>query len=104
MTCVFLPAEAAKFLELEGDQNLTAEHFRHFQERSEGWIVGLKLLSMSLRADAEPFQLLEGATGERRQIADFFSEDVVSRQTRELQNFCCTPRYSSASAAVCATA
>jgi LuxR family maltose regulon positive regulatory protein len=83
----FLPGETNEFLVNEGHVDLPIEQRRYLQERSEGWIVGLKLLSMSLRADPQQARQLVAVTGDRRQIADFFSEDVLSRQTLQLREF-----------------
>jgi len=83
----FLAEEAATFLETEGHANLSDQQVRRLQERTEGWIVGIKLLSLSLRDYPDQARLLEQPTGERRQIADFFAEDVLQRQSPELRDF-----------------
>ena len=57
------------------------------QQRAEGWIAGIKLFSMALSLAPANSQVLQALTGERRQIADFFLEDVFSRQPDELQDF-----------------
>jgi LuxR family maltose regulon positive regulatory protein len=85
----FLAEEAALLLETEGHANLSDKQLRLLQERTEGWIVGIKLLSLSLHNDPDPdhTRLLDQPSGERRHIADFFAEDVVARQTPELRSF-----------------
>ena len=83
----FLPTEAASFLELEGHAHLSRQDMETLQERTEGWIVGLKLVSISLRSAADPARSPPRASGDHRPFADFFSEDVVAGQTPELRDF-----------------
>jgi LuxR family transcriptional regulator, maltose regulon positive regulatory protein len=83
----FLPEEAASFLELEGHAPLSQQDAIRLQQRTEGWIVGLKLISLSLRNAPQPARLSQPVSGEQRQVADFFSEDVVARQSAELREF-----------------
>ena len=83
----FLETETRSFLASKGFDQLDAEEVRLLQERSEGWIVGLKLFSMALELEPENRRILESFSGERRQIADFFVEDVFSRQPDDLQDF-----------------
>ena len=83
----FLPTEAASFLELEGHANLSRQEVDDLQERTEGWIVGLKLVSLSLRNAFDPARSVTRASGDHRPFADFFSEDVVAHQSPELREF-----------------
>ena len=67
--------------------DLERPHVSLLQQRADGWIVGIKLFSLALSLEPENRYILESLTGERRQIADFFLEDVLSRQPQELQEF-----------------
>ena len=55
--------------------------------RTEGWIVGLKLACFAIRGSADPSRAPEAFSGERREVADFFAEDVFARLEPELQDF-----------------
>jgi len=55
--------------------------------RTEGWLVGLQLLGLSLPQDADPIKLLEEATGNQRYILDYLTEEVLRRQPQEVQTF-----------------
>jgi LuxR family maltose regulon positive regulatory protein len=60
-------------------QNVTA--------RTEGWMVGLQLLALSLQGRADPTSLLEETSGDQRYILDFLTEEVLRRQPEEIQTF-----------------
>ncbi len=79
--------ETRAYLASSGQGVLDPDQVRLLQERAEGWIVGIKLFSMALSLEPESQRVLESFTGERRQIADFFVEDVFSRQPKALQDF-----------------
>lgn len=83
----FLESETQSFLNSRAPTSIAPEQVRLLQDRSEGWIVGIKLFSMALKLDPENQHILESFSGERRQIADFFIEDVFSRQPEDLQDF-----------------
>lgn len=83
----FLEAETQSFLASKGLAHLDPGQVRLLQERSEGWIVGIKLLGIALSLEPENQKILESFSGERRQIADFFVEDVFSRQPEDLRDF-----------------
>ncbi len=55
--------------------------------RTEGWLVGLQLLALSLHGRSDPSSLLEEASGEQRYILDFLTEEVLRRQSQEVQTF-----------------
>ncbi len=83
----FSLAETAFYLAREGHQDLGHEDIALVQKRTEGWAAGLKLFCMALRGDRDYAQVLESFSGELRQVADFFVEDVLSQQSPELQEF-----------------
>ena len=55
--------------------------------RTEGWLVGLQLLGLSLSEQGNPATLLEEASGQQRYILDYLTEVVLGRQTQEVQTF-----------------
>jgi LuxR family maltose regulon positive regulatory protein len=55
--------------------------------RTEGWLVGLQLLSLSLSAQANPLTLLQEASGDQRYILDYLTEEVLRQQPLEVQTF-----------------
>ena len=83
----FIEGETQAYLSSKAETEIDQEQVRLLQDRSEGWIVGIKLFSLALNLEPENQRILESFTGERRQIADFFLEDVFSRQPEDLQDF-----------------
>jgi len=55
--------------------------------RTEGWLVGLQMLGLSLPEQANPTTLLQEISGNQRYILDFLIEEVLRRQPQEVQTF-----------------
>ncbi len=55
--------------------------------RTEGWLVGLQLLGLSLRGQADPASILEALTGNQRYILDYLTEEVLRQQSTSTQKF-----------------
>jgi LuxR family maltose regulon positive regulatory protein len=55
--------------------------------RTEGWLVGLHLLALSLPEHVDPLTLLEQVSGEHRYILDYLTQVVVQQQPVEVQRF-----------------
>ncbi len=55
--------------------------------RTEGWLVGLQLLGLSLPEQANPAMLLQEVSGDQRYILDYLTEEVLRRQSQEVQMF-----------------
>lgn len=83
----FDDTETLDYLRSREALELDPEHVGLLQERAEGWIVGIKLFSLALALDPENRHILENLTGERKQITEFFLEDVLSRLPQDLQDF-----------------
>ena len=60
---------------------------RQIRSRTEGWLVGLHLLGLSLPERVDPLTLLEEISGEQRYILDFLTEVVLRRQPQDIQTF-----------------
>lgn len=83
----FLEDETQDYLTSRSSRAIPQDQVRLVQNRSEGWIVGIKLFSMAVDLEPENERILESFSGERRQIAEFFVEDVFSRLSEDLQEF-----------------
>src|SRR5258708_2351501 len=55
--------------------------------RTEGWLVGLHLLGLSLPEQADPVILLEETSGDQRYILDYLIEVVLRQQPQDVQMF-----------------
>ncbi len=57
------------------------------QQRTEGWIVGLQLLALSLRGRADARQLIRSFAGSDRYILDYLTDEVFQRQPIDVRDF-----------------
>jgi LuxR family maltose regulon positive regulatory protein len=76
----------ALFKEAMGIQ-LPDETIEQVTARTEGWLVGLQLLGLSLPEQVDPLTLLQEASGDQRYILDFLTQEVLGRQPQEVQIF-----------------
>jgi LuxR family transcriptional regulator, maltose regulon positive regulatory protein len=80
-------SEASAFLSEVMALNLSSESIVALQERTEGWIAGLHLAALSLQGRGEVEAFLTDFTGSHRHIADYLVEEVLARQSEEVQSF-----------------
>lgn len=85
----FTEPEATQFLNDIMDLHLDARSIALLEERTEGWISGLQMAALSLRGrDPEHVDgFIQEFTGTNRFIMDFMLEEVLSRETEEVQAF-----------------
>jgi LuxR family maltose regulon positive regulatory protein len=83
----FTVNEAAEFLNDRMNLNLVMEQVSALEERAEGWIAGLQLAALSMRGRQDVAGFIQGFTGTHRFILDYLSEEVLQRQTSEIQTF-----------------
>jgi LuxR family maltose regulon positive regulatory protein len=83
----FTPDEAATFLNQAMGLSLTPADVSALEARTEGWIAGLQLAALSLqgRSDVRPF--LQAFTGTHRFVVDYLIEEVLRRQSEDVQDF-----------------
>jgi len=74
------------FREAMGIQ-LPDETIQEVTTRTEGWLVGLQLLGLSLPEQVNPLTLLQETSGDQRYILDYLTEEVLRRQPQEVQTF-----------------
>jgi LuxR family maltose regulon positive regulatory protein len=83
----FTPAEAAEFLNRMMGLNLSDADITALESRTEGWIAGLQLAALSMQGQSDPAKFIESFTGSHRFILDYLVEEVLGRQSGEIQNF-----------------
>ncbi len=76
----------ALFKEVMGIQ-LPHETSEEVTARTEGWLVGLQLLGLSLPELVNPTTLLAEVSGDQRYILDYLIQEVLGRQPQEVQTF-----------------
>jgi LuxR family maltose regulon positive regulatory protein len=79
--------EARHFLSEVMGIRLQEEVLEQVMMRTEGWLVGLQLLGLSLRGQADPASILEALTGNQRYILDYLTEEVLRQQPTSTQKF-----------------
>jgi LuxR family maltose regulon positive regulatory protein len=79
--------ETKAFLQDVMGIQLPDETIEEITTRTEGWLVGLQLFSLSLPGSPDPATLLAELSGDQRYILDFLMEEVLQRQPQEVQTF-----------------
>src|SRR5690606_33536740 len=79
----------AEMLDLARAQGagLPAELLSALLARSEGWVAGLRLWLLAAQESAEPALLERGLQGDQGLIRDYLLEEVIERQSAEVQGF-----------------
>ena len=83
----FTEEEAAQFLNQTMGLSLSAEDIRALEARTEGWVAGLQLAALSLQKSANPREAIAAFAGSHRFIADYLTDEVLSRQPEALREF-----------------
>jgi len=83
---LFTAEESASFC-LEASSDLEPRHVRKLHERTEGWITGLQLASISLREASDRDMFIERFKGHHRHVADYLFHEVVSGLPADLRHF-----------------
>jgi LuxR family maltose regulon positive regulatory protein len=98
----FTEAETAQFLNDVMGLHLDARSVAVLEERTEGWIAGLQMAALSMRDRKDLFGFIEGFSGTNRYILDYLLEEVLERQSQEIQHFLlCTSILERLSAPLC---
>jgi len=79
--------EAKVFFQDVMSIELPEETIQEVTVRTEGWLVGLQLLGLSLPKQTSPLKLLKEISGDQRYILDYLTEEVLQRQPPDVQTF-----------------
>ena len=83
----FTPEEAATFLDKALAIPLSRSAMAFLDQRLEGWIAGLRLVTLSLGAGASAESELTGLEGTPVEIADYLADEVMASQTPAILRF-----------------
>jgi LuxR family maltose regulon positive regulatory protein len=83
----FTPQETAEFLNDRRGLELTEQQIVTLEGRTEGWIAGLQLAAISMQGQSHKQQFIENLAGSDRFISDYLVEEVLEKQTLEIQDF-----------------
>lgn len=56
-------------------------------ERTEGWVIGMKLAALTLQNQSDSVSFIDSVRGSHRYIMDFLAEEVLLRQAEHIQAF-----------------
>ncbi len=86
----FTPGEAQQFLNEAMRLDLDTADVDALEGRTEGWIAGLQLAALSLRAiptRLEVVDFIEAFTGSNRFVIDYLADEVLARQPDRVRDF-----------------
>ncbi len=79
--------EARVFLREVMGLTLADQELEEVEDHTEGWLVGLRLLGLSLQECTDPRAVLEELHGSQHYILDYLMEEVLRRQQPSVQTF-----------------
>jgi LuxR family maltose regulon positive regulatory protein len=83
----FTPAEAVEFLNHRMGLALSEADVIALEARTEGWIAGLQLAAISMRGHQDMAGFIQSFTGSHRFVLDYLLEEVLHRQSADVQAF-----------------
>jgi LuxR family transcriptional regulator, maltose regulon positive regulatory protein len=83
----FSPPETAIFLNQMMRLNLSAEDIAALEDRTEGWIAGLKLAAISLQGQENPTAMIDAFSGRHQYVLDYLMGEVLDHQPKMLREF-----------------
>lgn len=79
--------EAAIFLNGLMGLDLSAGDVEALESRTEGWIAGLQLAALTLQDRVDKGKQIAIFSGSHRHLVDYLAQEVMSRQSKEVQSF-----------------
>lgn len=67
--------------------SLSAAELSLLEQRTEGWVVGLQLVALSLKGCKEPSTVIATLSGDNRHILSYLTEEVLKQQAPPVQEF-----------------
>ncbi|MDH5718339.1 MAG: LuxR C-terminal-related transcriptional regulator [Spirochaetia bacterium] len=83
----FTEDEASDFFNEVMGLNISKKDIHTLEERTEGWIAGLQLAALSIQNYKDKENFIKSFSGSHQFILDYLVEEVLNRQTEEIQNF-----------------
>ncbi|MDX6325061.1 MAG: hypothetical protein QOK15_1415 [Nocardioidaceae bacterium] len=82
----FTAEETAAYLDVMG-LDVDGADVAVLEERTEGWIAALKLAALSMQGRADARRFISDFAGDDRYVVDYLVEEVLQRQTPDVQAF-----------------
>ncbi len=81
--------EIIEFFEQVKQINLNDKSVNLLQDKTEGWIIGLRLVSMAMKSTEDIDQTLQFVEGGIHSLADYLLPEVLSNQPEHIQDQLC---------------
>jgi ATP/maltotriose-dependent transcriptional regulator MalT len=79
--------EASAFLTQVMHLDVSADDTATLERRTEGWIAGLKLAALSMKARGEALGFVDDFSGNNRYVADYLVEEVLKSEPDGIRRF-----------------
>jgi LuxR family transcriptional regulator, maltose regulon positive regulatory protein len=81
--------EALAFFNGSMDLSLSPENVAELDQRTEGWVAGLQMAAFALQEkdQAEVARTIQAFSGRHHYLLDYFTDEILQRQSPEIQNF-----------------
>lgn len=79
--------EAAAYLVDTMGLDLSVNDVARLQQRTEGWVAGLRLAALAIRQHNDPIAFIDGFSGHHRSVGDYLAGDVLDQQPEHLRRF-----------------
>jgi LuxR family maltose regulon positive regulatory protein len=66
---------------------LSAKDIAALNDRTEGWVVGLKMAALSMKGQKDIPGFIAAFTGSQRYVMDYLMEEVLKKQSQEIRDF-----------------
>ena len=83
----FTADETRAYIESAGWGNAGPEAIRLLEQRTDGWITGIKLANLALRHEPARDTLLRDYSGSHHDVSDYFAEQVLSTLSDAVRQF-----------------
>lgn len=83
----FTPPEAVEFMSRTMGLTVSDEDVFRLTKRTEGWVAGLQIAALSMQDTADIPGFISALTGSHHYIFDYLLEEILGRQTPEIQRF-----------------
>ena len=83
----FTNEEINSYLNQIKSLNLDDAEIEQLDQRTEGWIVGLQLVALSISEQKKTSDLIQNFSGNHRYVADYLIDEVLETQSPQIQSF-----------------
>jgi LuxR family transcriptional regulator, maltose regulon positive regulatory protein len=83
----FSPDEMSVFLKRVMTLDVAAADVAVLEQRTEGWIAGLKLAALSMQGQEDVSDFIHSFSGDNRYVADYLIEEVLLSQPEQTRRF-----------------